>query len=74
MKIAKVLAIILIGPVIGLVLGFFVGSLFLTSNPSGQGSPGDGFLLILTAGAGFIVFGICSVLIAVRIWRHSATS
>jgi hypothetical protein len=72
MKLVKVVAVILVGPVIGLVLGLFLGSFFLPSDPTGHGAPGDGFLLILTGGAGFIVFGIASVLFAARIWRRSS--
>ena len=34
----------LVGPIIGLAVGFFLGSFFLPSNPA----PGDGFLLIFT--------------------------
>jgi hypothetical protein len=71
MKILKVIAVVLIGPIVGLLLGFFLGSLFLSPDPTGHGAPGDGFLLILTGGVGFIVFFIGSALFAARIWRRS---
>jgi hypothetical protein len=72
MKIVQIIAVILIGPTVGLILGFFLGSLFLPSDPTGHGAPGDGFLLILTAGVGFIVFFIGSALFAAKIWRRSS--
>ena len=72
MKIIKVIAVIVIGPAVGLVLGFFFGTLFLPSDATGHGAPGDGFLLILTGGVGFIVFFIGSALFAGRIWRRSS--
>lgn len=71
MKVVKVIAVVLIGPIVGLMLGFFLGSLFLPSDPTGHGAPGDGFLLILMGVAGFIVFFIGSALFAVRMWRRS---
>jgi hypothetical protein len=71
-KIVKVIAVIMIGPVVGLVLGFFLGTLFLPSEPTGRGAPGDGFLLILTGGVGFIIFFIGSALFAARILRRSS--
>jgi len=52
------------------MLGFFLGSLFLPSDPTGHGAPGDGFLLILTGGVGFIIFFNGSALFAARIWRR----
>jgi hypothetical protein len=52
------------------MLGFLLGSLFLPSDPTGNGAPGDGFLLILTSAAGSIVLGIGSALLAAKIWRR----
>jgi hypothetical protein len=68
MRMVKVIAVMLVGPIIGLMLGFFLGSFFIPSNPA----PGDGFLLIFTGGAGFIVFCVVSALFAARIWRRSS--
>jgi hypothetical protein len=74
MKVLKVVAVIVFGPLLGLALGFFLGGLFLSHDPTGRGSPGDGFLLLCTSGLGFAVSCLGSVLLAVRIWRNSASS
>lgn len=68
MKLVKVMAVVLIGPIIGLILGAIIGGFFLPADPS----PGDGFLPILTGAAGGIVFLTGSVLLAVRIWTRSS--
>ena len=74
MKVIKVVGVMVFGPLVGMALGFFLGALFLPSDPTGRGSPGDGFLLILTGGLGFGVFCLGSAWLAVRIWRRSANS
>jgi hypothetical protein len=74
MRVLKVVGVMVFGPLVGMALGFLLGALFLPSDPTGRGSPGDGFLLILTAGLGFGLFCLGSAWLAVRLWRDSASS
>jgi membrane protein YqaA with SNARE-associated domain len=74
MKILKVVGVMMFGPMVGAVLGFFLGALLLPPDPTGRGSPGDGFLLILTSGLGFGIFCLASAWLALKIWRQSANS
>jgi hypothetical protein len=51
MKFLKVLAILLFGPLLGIVVAFVLGSLALRPDPNfvangGHVSPGDGFLIL----------------------------
>jgi hypothetical protein len=67
-----VFAILVIGPVLGVMFGLIVGGLLLPSDPAGRGAPGDGFLVILCTGIGLSVSVAGSVMLANRCWRHSA--
>jgi len=72
MRLLKVIAILVIGPVLGVVFGLIVGGLLLPSDPTGRGAPGDGFLVILCTAIGLSVSVAASVMLADRSWRQSA--
>ena len=72
MRIVKTLSLLIMGPVLGAIVGFVIGGLLLPSDPSGRGSPGDGFLILMCVGWGLIIFAIPSVLIAIRMVRKSS--
>lgn len=67
MRLLKVIAILVIGPLLGVVGGFIVGGLLLPSDPA----PGDSFLVIICAAIGFSVSIAASVMLADWSWRHS---
>jgi len=62
----------LFGPVLGMGITFLAAVLLLPSDPSGRGSPGDGFLIIGFVGVGLVVSIVISLLLSVRTWRRSA--
>ena len=68
MRLLKVIAIMVIGPSLGVVSGFIIGSRLLPTDPN----PGDSFLVIICAAIGFSVSIAASVMLADRSWRHSA--
>jgi hypothetical protein len=74
MKIAKVLFIMVAGPIIGAGIGSVVAGLMLPKDPSGRGSPGDGFMVFYCVGMGLVVSVILSVLLAIRTWRRSTSA
>jgi hypothetical protein len=60
MKIAKAAAILVLGPLLGIFLGFIIGALASSPDPSfvangSHGSPGDGFLIMGCAALGLVV-------------------
>lgn len=61
MRVLKVIAILVVGPLLGVVFGLILGGLLLPPDPSGRGAPGDGFLVMLCAGIGRIDCRICDV-------------
>jgi hypothetical protein len=69
----KVLAVMLVGPLLGILTGFIVGALALPAEPAGAvgRSPGDGFLIIGLVSLGFVISLPVSAGIAVHLWRHS---
>jgi hypothetical protein len=72
MTIAKILAVLVAGPLIGALLGFTVGGILLPHDPTGRGSPGDGFLLFMCTIWGLIVASVISVVISIYIIRKRA--
>jgi preprotein translocase subunit Sss1 len=72
-KTVKVLAVTLLGPLSGILIGFVVSLFMLPAEPSGVvgRSPGDGFLIIGLVSLGFLISLRVSAGIAVRIWRRS---
>jgi hypothetical protein len=71
MKFLKVLAVLISGPIVGILLGSVVAILLLPPDPSGMGrAPGDGILIIMCMGAGLILFTVASVLAAIWTWRR----
>jgi Co/Zn/Cd efflux system component len=67
-----VIAILVIGPFLGVVCGVIAGGLLLPADPTGHSAPGDGFLVMLCAVVGLLVSIAASVMLADRSWRHSA--
>jgi len=68
MKLLKVIAILLFGPLLGILVAFFVSALALPADPNvaangGHASPGDGFGIM-----GFVLIGLL-VSLPVSIWR-----
>jgi hypothetical protein len=41
MKVLKVLAVLISGPIVGILLGFLLAILLLPPDPSGRGAPGE---------------------------------
>ncbi len=73
MKTVKVVAVMLFGPLSGILIGFVVSLFMLPAEPSGAvgRSPGNGFLVINLVSLGFLISLPVSAGIAVRIWRRS---
>jgi hypothetical protein len=67
MKLLKAIAILLLGPLLGTLVAFFLGAVASPPGPNfaangGHGSPGDGFLII-----GFVVVSLL-ISVPVSIW------
>jgi hypothetical protein len=74
MKIAKAAAILVLGPLLGIFLGFIIGALASPPDPSfvangSHGSPGDGFLIMGCAALGFLVSVFVSIALAGSVLR-----
>jgi hypothetical protein len=69
----KVLAVMLVGPSLGILTGFVVSLLALPAEPAGAvgRSPGNGLLIIGFVSLGFVISLCVSAGIAVRVWRRS---
>jgi hypothetical protein len=68
MRLLKVIAILLFGPLLGILVAFFVSALALPADPNfaangGHASPGDGFGIM-----GFVLIRLL-VSLPVSIWR-----
>ena len=66
MKTAKAAAILVVGPLLGILLGLMVGAFAIPPDPNfvangSHGSPGDGFLIIGCAALGFVVSVFVSI-------------
>ena len=70
MKFLQVFAVLISGPIVGILLGFSIAILLLPPDPSGKGAPGDGILMILCMGGGLILFTAASVIGAIWTWRR----
>jgi hypothetical protein len=74
-RIAKALAIFVVGSVVGVIAGFIVAGVLLPSDPTGRGAPGDGFLIILCVGTALAISFPLSLLAAARaIWPAKKNS
>jgi hypothetical protein len=77
-KIAKVIAVMLFGPLLGIFAGFVVGVVAMPQDPNfvsngGHGAPGDGILVIVFTLVGLVVSIPLSAVLAWRLWfRPSA--
>jgi hypothetical protein len=69
MKIVKAIAILLIGPALGVLIAFFLAAAALPPDPSftsngGHGSLGDGFLIMRYIFLSFFISAPLSILLA----------
>ena len=76
MKIAKAAAILVLGPLLGVFIGFIIGALASPSDPSfvanrSHGSPGDGFLIMGCAALGFVVSVFVSIVLTWTLLRKA---
>jgi hypothetical protein len=74
MRVAKAAAILLLGPLLGVFLGFIVGAVVAPRDPNfvangSHGSPGDGFLVMGCAGLGFFASVFISIALAGSVLR-----
>jgi hypothetical protein len=74
MKIAKAAAILVLGPLLGILLGLIIGALAIPPDPNfvangGHGSPGDGFLIMGCVAMGFAVSVFASIALAGSVLR-----
>ena len=74
MKIAKAAAILVLGPLLGILLGLIVGAFAVRPDPNfvasgSHGSPGDGFLIIGCAGLGLVASVFVSVVLTWTVLR-----
>jgi hypothetical protein len=79
MKIAKTIAIVLIGPLFGMLVAIILAGFALPPDPNfatngGHGSPGDGFLIILYIFVSLVVSVPLSLLLAGIFWFRSGPS
>jgi hypothetical protein len=74
MKIVKAAAILVLGPLLGILLGFIVGAFLSPPDPNfvangSHGSPGDGFLIMGCAALGFVVSVFVSIALTWSVLR-----
>jgi hypothetical protein len=67
MKIAKVIAILVFGPLLGAAGGFVVGAIIVASR-GGQGTPGDGILVMGCIAVSFVVSSCISLALAASLF------
>jgi hypothetical protein len=68
-SIAKVMAVMVFGPVLGILVGFLVGILAMPAQMRGR-APGDG-LLVIGCALGFFVSIPVSAVMAGKLWSRS---
>jgi len=71
MRLFKVICVLVIGPVLGVISGFIVGSLLLPPDPTGNAAPGDGFLIVISVLIGLVLSIPAFILLARWTWRRS---
>ena len=74
MKIAKTAAILVLGPLLGILLGLIIGAFAIPPDPNfvangSHGSPGDGFLIMGCAALGFVVSVFVSIVLTWTVLR-----
>jgi len=79
MKIAKAAAILVLGPLLGILLGLVVGAFAIPSDPNfvangSHGSPGDDFLIMGCAALGFVVSIFVSIVLTWPVLRKPRSS
>ena len=77
MRIAKVIGVMLLGPLLGIAAGFIVGVVAMPRDPNfaangGHSPPGDGILIILFILAGLVVSIPLSAVLAWQLWFRSS--
>jgi hypothetical protein len=69
-----VIAVMIFGPVLGILVGFAVGAIAMpTQNPDVGRAPGDGFLIMGCVVLGLFVSIPLSAVLARVIWSRSGT-
>ena len=72
MRIAKVIAVMVFGPLLGILAGFLVGVLAMPAQTSSGGrAPGDGFLIMGCVALGFFISIPVSAILAGKLWSRS---
>jgi hypothetical protein len=72
-RIAKVISVMLVGPLLGVIAGFLVGGITLNIILKGRhAAPGDGMLIMIFGFAGLLVSRPLSVVLAARLWGQSS--
>ncbi len=79
MKIAKAAAIMVLGPLLGILLGLVVGAFATTPDPKfvangSHGAPGDGVLIVGCAALGFVVSAFVSIALTWTVLRKPGSS
>jgi integral membrane sensor domain MASE1 len=75
MRIAKVIAVMLFVPLLGVIAGIVVGVITLTIILKGrQGGPGDGILIMLFGSVALLISIPLAFGLAVRLWTQSSAN
>jgi hypothetical protein len=74
MKVARAATILVLGPLLGTLLGFSVGTFAIPPDPNfvangSHGSPGDGFLIMGCAALGFVLSVFVSIALTWSVLR-----
>jgi hypothetical protein len=71
-KVLKAIAILILGPLLGVLIAFVAGALALRPDPNfakgGHAAPGDGFLIMLFLGISLLVSVPISIAAAFRVF------
>jgi hypothetical protein len=70
-RIAKVISVMLVGPLLGVIAGFLVGGITLNIILKGRhAAPGDGMLIMIFGLAGLLASIPLSAVVAAQLWRQ----
>jgi hypothetical protein len=70
-RVAKVIAVLIFGPILGLITGFVLGVVAMPSQVPGDRSPGDGFLIMGCIFVCVLLSVLGSAALAWKIWFRS---
>ncbi|MGB2605795.1 MAG: hypothetical protein WBC78_19485 [Candidatus Sulfotelmatobacter sp.] len=74
MKIAKVIGVLLVGPLLGILAGLVLGAFAIPAQTAGGRAPGDGFLVMGYVFLGLFVSIPVSVALAGVVWFRSSAA